>query len=140
MLNKNIFYEEIEKGWGTACLSDQLVSNERYRPSLISNNYREGKKVLPIIEQELSECQSFIISVAFITLSGIEPMLMLLKDLQRRGIPGKILTTDYLVFSEPKALDKLSEFSNIDLRVYKTGNGEGFHTKGYIFEKERQLT
>ena len=32
---------------------------------------------------------------------------MTLKELERKGIPGKIITTDYQIFTEPKALDKL---------------------------------
>lgn len=57
--------------------------------------------------------------------------------MEQRGIPGKILTTDYLTFSDPKALRILASFKNIELKMYVTENvKEGFHTKGYIFRKE----
>ena len=102
----------------------------------ISNNVFEGRKVLTTIENELSKCTSFSMSVAFITVGGLTPLLETLKSLEEKGIPGKILTTDYLLFSDPKALEKLEQFSNIDLRMYCCQEGEeGFHTKGYIFEK-----
>ena len=53
------------------------------------------------------------------------------------GVPGRILTTDYLTFSEPRALKKLAELKNIEVRMYRTQNqSAGFHTKGYIFEKD----
>lgn len=40
-------------------------------------------------------------------------------------------------FSEPKALKKLNELSNITLKMYDVEvANEGFHTKGYIFRKE----
>lgn len=114
------------------------MSNLAYKPQFISNNYKSGRKVLATIEEELSACDEFSISVAFITLSGITPLLQTLKDLEQKGIPGRILTTDYLMFSQPKALDKLAELSNIQLKMYLTDEvEEDFHTKGYIFrEKE----
>lgn len=46
------------------------------------------------------------------------------------------MTTDYLSFSDPKALKKLNEFLNIHLKMYNTSASKiGFHTKGYIFKK-----
>ena len=82
-------------------------------------------------------CERFAISVAFITMSGIIPLLQTLQELEQRGIPGRILTTDYLTFSEPRALKKLSEFSNLQLKMYMTDrSNSGFHTKGYIFQKD----
>lgn len=56
----------------------------------------------------------------FITMSGITPLLQTLKELEKRGIPGRILTTDYLTFSDPKALRKLEEFSNLHVKMYVT--------------------
>ena len=103
----------------------------------MSNNYKEGRKVISSIEDELSACEEFFISVAFITMSGITPLLQTLKELEQKGIPGKILTTDYLMFSDPKALQKLAGFKNITLKMFMTQNTKsGFHTKGYVFRKE----
>jgi len=48
----------------------------------------------------------------------ITPLLETLKYLEQNGINGKILTSDYLNFSEPKALKKLLEFSNIAIKMY----------------------
>ena len=57
--------------------------------------------------------------------------------MEEKNIPGKILTTDYLMFSEPEALEKLSALKNITLKMFRTtGETGGFHTKGYIFRKE----
>ena len=129
--------EEIRKGFETAYIDSSVVSNESFRPQFVSNNYKEGKKVLSSIEDELLSCDEFQISVAFITEGGITPLLQTLKELEKRNIPGKILTTNYLNFSEPKALEKLNSLSNITLKLYDAeGSGEGFHTKGYIFRKE----
>ena len=121
----------------TAYLDHTVNSNLAYRPEFISNNYKLGKKVLVSIEEELQRCEEFCISVAFITESGITPLLQTLKDLEQKNIPGKILTTNYLMFSEPEALEKLAGLRNIQLKMF-VANREtgGFHTKGYIFREE----
>ena len=126
--------EQIESGIQTAFINKNISSNTMYRPQLIFNNHKEGRKVLSSIKSELMQCDEFFISVAFITMSGLTTMLQNLKDLEKRNIKGKILTTDYLTFTDPKALEKLMELSNIEVKMYKSGS-EGFHTKGYIFKK-----
>jgi len=129
--------KELYQGWNTAFIDGAYSSNLAYRPEFISNDYKQGKKVLAAIEQELSVCDEFCISVAFITKSGITPLLQILKELENKGVPGKILTTDYLMFSEPSALKKLSTLKNIELKMFHTDSEtSGFHTKGYIFRKE----
>lgn len=133
MLGMN--YQNIQSGLSTAFLDKNISSNVLYRPQFISNDYKNGRKVLSTIEDELLHCDSFLISVAFITMGGITPLLQTLRTLEDKGIHGKILTTDYLAFSDPKALDKLATFSNIELKMYLVPDSKnGFHTKGYIFQ------
>ncbi len=128
---------QLHQGLETAFMNAELASNLAYKPQFISNNYREGRKVLSSVEDELLTCDEFSISVAFITMSGITPLLSILKELEEKEIPGKILTTDYLNFSEPKALQKLAGLKNITIKMYQTEEAQGgFHTKGYIFRKE----
>lgn len=76
--------------------------------------------------------------MAFITEGGLAPLKQVLAELRDKGIPGKILTTSYLTFTEPKALKTLAALSNVEVRVYdSTDEGaSGFHTKGYIFKEE----
>lgn len=35
------------------------------------------------------------------------PLLQTLRELEKKGIKGEVLTTNHLNFSEPKALEKL---------------------------------
>lgn len=129
--------EELKQGMITAFIDKNLSSNLAYKPQFISNNYKEGQKVLSTLEEELLSCEEFSISVAFITMGGIQPLLQTLAELEKRNIRGRILTTDYLTFSEPKVLNKLKQLKNIELRMYRTRSGsEGFHTKGYIFKNK----
>lgn len=129
----------IRSGLETAYINGNVASELSYKPNFVSNNYNEGKKVLSVIEDELLKCDKFQISVAFITLGGVTPLLQTLKELEKKGIPGEILTSDYLDFSEPLALKKLHSLSNVKIKMYDTkAANNGFHTKGYIF-KEKEI-
>ena len=63
------------------------------------------------LKKNLKECERFYFSVAFINYSGLQLLLDTLKELETKNIKGKIITTTYLNFTEPKALEKLQELS-----------------------------
>ena len=113
----------------TSLIDRNMESILSYQHKLISN--RE-EKIISLIRRELESCDEFIISVAFITLGGVTMILEQLKDLEQRDVKGKILTGDYLTFTQPKALKKLLEFKNIELKIL---SDEKFHAKGYFFRK-----
>ena len=125
--------EDIINGARTAFIDEQFASSTDFRPKLLYNN--RNNKVVNSIRDELKDCDEFIISSAFITYSGIVQLLEEFKQLEKNSIKGKILTTDYLYFTEPKALRKLQEFENLEIKLYSQEK-EGFHTKGYIFKKD----
>jgi len=129
---------ELRSGLETAFIDQSVNSNLAYRPEFVSNDEQRGKRVIASIEQELLNCEEFFISVAFITLGGLTPLLQTLKELEKSGVKGKILTTDYFTFTSPKALERLKTLKNIELKMfYSDEDKNGFHTKGYIFrEKE----
>nr|MCR4675353.1 DUF3427 domain-containing protein [Lachnospiraceae bacterium] len=130
---------EFHDGFQTAFVNGAYNSNLAYRPQFVYNDNKNGQKVVSSIEDELLHCDRFAISVAFITRGGITPLLQTLQELEKRGVPGRILTTDYLCFSDPYALDTIAKLSNIELRMYQTERaGNGFHTKGYIFQKSEE--
>ena len=125
-------------GYKRAFVDSKVVADPMYSPQLLTN--RGGQKVITAIEKELKGCDDLFISVAFITMGGIAPLLGTLKDLEKKGVKGRILTTDYLMFSDPLALDKLNSLNNLDVRIFKTGeNDVGFHTKGYMFHNNGDL-
>ena len=66
---------QIIQGLNTAFINQNIASDIAYRPQFISNDYKEGKKVIASIEEELLTCDEFTISVAFITMGGITPLL-----------------------------------------------------------------
>ena len=81
--------EQLERGLETAFINQDIISNLAYKPMFVSNNYKEGRKVLSSIEDELLNCKQFFISVAFITLSGVTPLLQTLKELENREYQEK---------------------------------------------------
>jgi len=125
--------DEIINGAKTAFIDESLDSSSDFRPKLLYND--KQTKVVSSIKTEFLNCDEFLISSAFITDSGIAQILQELKYLKDNNIPGKILTTDYFYVTEPKALKRLMEFPNIEVRMFFSNN-EGFHTKGYIFKKD----
>ena len=114
----------------TSLLNENIESNLNYQHKLLSN---KNEKIISTLRRELEECDEFIISVAFITESGVTMILEQLRSLNERGVKGQILTGDYLTFTQPKALKKLMEFENIDIRLLSE---EKFHAKGYFFRKK----
>ncbi|SDP57213.1 DUF3427 domain-containing protein [Selenomonas ruminantium] len=135
-MDKDMIQKKLTQGIRTAFENRALPSDIDYRPQFIFNDFRKGRKVLASLERELLHCDSFAISVAFITKSGLTPLLPIFKELERRNIRGKIITTDYLFFSDPAALEQLQAFNNIELRLYRCDSQVGFHTKGYIFRRD----
>ena len=122
---------ELQNGLSAAYINGSVATNLAYKPAFVSNNPEEGKKVISSVEDELMRCDQFQISVAFITMGGVTPLLQTLKGLEEKGVKGQILTTNYLNFSEPRALEKLNGLKNITLKMYDVeAAGNGFHKSG----------
>ena len=97
--------DEILNGAKTAFINLNNDSNTDFTPKLVYNS--SDTKVINSIISELQNCDEFIMSSAFITMGGLMHLLEEFKRLERLNVKGKILTTDYLYFTEPKALRKL---------------------------------
>ena len=122
----------------TGFISKTHHSINELAPSLLINDYHREKKILSSLIEELSNCKSFDFSVAFINNEGLAAIKQKLDELAvysknhpENPIKGRILTTNYLNFTQPSALRELMQFPNIEIRAYTKG---GFHPKGYIFE------
>ena len=100
-------------------------------PELIVNHKGRGQKVLTTLLDELSSCNYFEFSVAFITQSGVVCLLETLSRLEQKNIRGRILTSQYLNFTQPQALESLLKLSNVEVRIEVK---ESFHSKGYLFK------
>ena len=123
--------EEFAKSLNTGFIDKTSISEVLYQPELLVNRKRPPKKVLTTIIQELANCDGFFISVAFVTTSGVATLINSLKMLEAKEIKGKILVSQYLNFTQPEALRKLSKLKNIELKISVKENS---HSKGYIFK------
>lgn len=113
----------------TSSINLNIESSQNFQHKLLCN---KEEKIIINLRKELENCDEFIISVAFITEGGLSLILEQLKELENRNIKGKILTGDYLNFTEPKALKRLLNYKNIELKILSK---EKFHAKGYFFKK-----
>ncbi len=91
-MQDSISTSKLVDGYRKAFIDSTFESDPAYSPLLISNS--KGQKVLTALERELKTCDDLFLSVAFITMGGIAPLLGTLKDLEQKGIKGRILTTD----------------------------------------------
>ncbi len=126
----------MRRGLECAYIDSTAIADSALKPAFLSNLPKEGKKVISEVEELLLSCESYFLCVAFITLDGITPLLETLKELDDKGIKGRILTTNYLSFSDPKALDRLESLSSVEVRMFDSRHSSGFHTKGYIFKRD----
>jgi HKD family nuclease len=129
----NELIQSFTKSLQTGYVDKSILSNLDYQPELLVNQKNPPKKVLSTILDELGKCNQFFISVAFVTSSGVAVIINKLKELEDRGIKGKILVSQYLNFTQPEALKRLLQFKNVELRIAISGNA---HTKGYIFKSK----
>lgn len=88
------------------------------------------------LRESFLNCNRFFISVAFIHMSGLQIFMDELKTAERNKVKGKVITTNYMLGTEPNALETLLKLKNIETRVYDStiNSNRGFHTKGYIFD------
>ena len=127
----------IQNAVTTGFVDDQFESFLDYRPSILTNEPVINEKVLSTILDELRTCESFFLSVAFITSGGVASLFGTLLDLQSKGVSGKILVSEYLNFTEPEALRKILQLSNVELKIARNSD---FHSKGFLFTHNSYYT
>ena len=136
IINFEKIEEQIRDGIETAYISRHYSKTSPIKPRFIYNHKTKGETVLATIREELSSCQTFWFSVAFVTQSGLSALKTILLDLAKEGIKGKILTSNFLTFNDPKAFYELLKLENVEVKVF---DGE-LHTKGYCFSHKGYQT
>lgn len=126
-MNSNELALYLEAGF----IDFNVETDERFLPKILTNNQQQQVKVLENLLFELEHCDEFFFSVAFVTNSGIACLIDTLKELDNKDIKGKILASQYQNFTEPRALRRLLQFSNLELKIITSDYN--FHAKGYLF-------
>jgi len=130
----NSFRIDLAQSLQTGFIDHLVHSNKDYVPQYLTNDKRAGKKILTTIDRELKSCDEFWFSVAFVTTSGVASLIQTFIELERKGIKGRIVASQYQNFTQPEALRRLLRFSNIELKISKDDN---LHSKCYLFKNDK---
>ena len=124
--------EFIENAINKAFINHELAASQLYQHRLIINDQKRQLFVQKSLQDELDTCTDFFISVAFVTQAGLCFLKTHFADLAKKGIRGRLITSNYLAFNNPDVFRSLLEIKNIDVRILEQ---EGFHIKGYLFKQ-----
>lgn len=106
-----------------------------YGPRVVLN--QDGSTIEHVLLAELDKSTSFTFSVAFVSPGAIAQLKQRLVEYDGTG---RIITSDFLGFNQPRAFAELlhlADHAGIDVRRH---TAKGFHPKGYIFDRGRSVT
>ena len=105
-------------------------------------------KFIDKLKQNIDTCKAFYFSVSFIKKPGLRLLIPNIDAALSRGAKGKLITSTYQNFTD---IDSLIYFYELAIRYPENfschldkecffdsnGNSVGFHSKGYLFEFEK---
>jgi superfamily II DNA or RNA helicase/HKD family nuclease len=127
----DLFNRDIQYGY----IGSPVEGPGHFNPRLVLN--QDGRTVEHALVEELYRGGDFTFSVAFISVGAIAQLKQHLRDHTGRG---RVVTSDFLGFNEPRAFEELLNLKKhlgIDVRRH---TADGFHAKGYVFERPRSVT
>lgn len=97
----------------------------------------DNDPLLPKLVHAINHASEIEITVSFIQPSGLVLLFDALYEALQNGASLKLLTSDYLDITHPKALRELVSLADrgAEIRIYETQNNQSFHMKSYIFVK-----
>ncbi len=110
----------------------------------VSNLFTGGQSTLSLsaeIERDIVSADRISLIVSFLKLSGVNLLFDRLKKFCE--VPGhqlRIITTTYCGITEAKAVQRLSELPNTEIRISYHTEIERLHAKSYIFERKAGLS
>ncbi|OMP66524.1 DUF3427 domain-containing protein [Domibacillus epiphyticus] len=108
------------------------------RADVLTNEKKSVKNFFKTLKFEMRTADRVEFMVSFTRMSGVQLLTKPLQELQKRGVPVRIITSTYLGITEPKALQHLLQFSNVEVKIIHTQK-ESFHTKAYLFGRDSGL-
>lgn len=109
----------------------------------VSNLFTGGQSAVPLgseIERDIICADKIFIIVSFLRLSGINLIYdALYKFCSTPGHELRIITTTYCGITEAKALERLSQLPNTQIRISYNTKIERLHAKAFIFERNSGL-
>jgi superfamily II DNA or RNA helicase len=104
-----------------------------------SNLFTGGQSKVPLnaeIERDIESADSISMIVSFLKLSGVNLIYDQLKRFcSVEGHKLRIITTTYCGATDAKAVERLSQLPNTEIRISYNTKVERLHAKSYIFER-----
>jgi superfamily II DNA or RNA helicase/HKD family nuclease len=101
-------------------------------PFLITNQKQLGRNFFKELKFELMTADRADFIVSFVRWSGLQLLLRAFDEMIQAGKKIRILTSTYLNITEPKALRRLMELENVEVKCFLSG-ALSFHPKAYLF-------
>jgi superfamily II DNA or RNA helicase len=94
---------------------------------------------LPKLQQAINRATNIEISVSFIQRSGLDLIFDALSDALERDASISIITSDYLLITDPVALRHLMilQSRGAKTKIFSCKNHQSFHMKTYIFVQQQ---
>jgi superfamily II DNA or RNA helicase/HKD family nuclease len=110
----------------------------------VSNLFTGGQSHLSLaseIERDIVSADSISLIVSFLKLSGVNIIYDRLKEFcSVEGHKLRVITTTYCGITEAKAIQRLSELPNTEIRISYQADIERLHAKSYIFERHSGMS
>lgn len=105
----------------------------------ISNLFTGGQSKVPMnaeIERDIDSADNIYLIVSFLKLSGLNLIYDKLKKFcDNPNHKLRVITTTYCGVTEVKAVERLSQLPNTEIRISYNTQIERLHAKSYIFER-----
>ena len=122
-----------------ASLEDQLKETYPFTGLSESELFTGSKKGISLeseLKKEMLTSDEVWWLVSFVKFEGVRLFEQVFRKLEAQNKPIKIICTVYMGATDLRAIDFLSQFSNIEIKISYNTNQERLHAKSYLFLRE----